>query len=228
MVGHLGGALRSDVGLPSRLGFGDLAAMIKTTLAHHQMVGLMWLVVVLLVGQGSPSTGLCDGGVGVGDCDAPPTGDPYAILGVGRRAEKEAIVKAYRVLARRWHPDKNRERPEVFASIAQAYEVLIDEEKREILDRLGEEGLVRLRDGDPTVKKDYIADDEILRRIHEEGDGASHFVISYTRTLPVLALSRWHLILAHSNHLSTRTFGPPFPPPPPPPPAPLAPPAPSA
>ena len=94
MVGHLGGALRSDVGLPSRLGFGDLAAMIKTTLAHHQMVGLMWLVVVLLVGQGSPSTGLCDGGVGVGDCDAPPTGDPYAILGVGRRAEKEAIVKA--------------------------------------------------------------------------------------------------------------------------------------
>lgn len=28
MVGHLGGALRSDVGLPSRLGFGDLAAMI--------------------------------------------------------------------------------------------------------------------------------------------------------------------------------------------------------
>lgn len=45
----------------------------------------------------------------------------------------------------------------------------MDEEKREVLDRLGEEGLERLRDGDPTVKKDYVPPDEILRRVHNDG-----------------------------------------------------------
>ena len=40
----------------------------------------------------------------------------------------------------------------------------------EVFDRLGEEGLERLRDGDPSVRKDWLPPDEVLRRIHDDGD----------------------------------------------------------
>ena len=112
-----------------------------------------------------------------GECDSSsrlaPTGDPYAMLGVPRNAEKDTIVKAYRLLARQWHPDKHRGECEAdaeatFKYIADAYEVLMDPTKRDVFDRLGEDGLVRLRDGDPTVHKDYLSDDEILRRSHQD------------------------------------------------------------
>lgn len=104
-----------------------------------------------------------------------PIGDPYAVLGVTRNADKSTVTKAYRLLAKRWHPDKNRGAKDaevIFSTIAKAYEVLMDPEKREIFDRLGQDGLDRLRDGDPSVKKDYLPPDEVLRRIHLEKDGA--------------------------------------------------------
>jgi curved DNA-binding protein CbpA len=122
------------------------------------------LFAVLFGNPGSASVQQCD--------DEPPSGDPYAILGVEKNAGKNKIIKSYRLLAKRWHPDKNKgteDAKAVFATIAQAYEVLIDPEKREILDRLGEDGLERLRDGDPSVKKDYLPPDEILRRLHKDG-----------------------------------------------------------
>jgi len=46
----------------------------------------------------------------------------------------------------------------------------MDPERREVFDRLGEAGLERLRDGDPSVHKDWLPPDEILRRIHDDGD----------------------------------------------------------
>ena len=117
------------------------------------------------------------------DCIVPGEGagefDPYSIIGVPVDASDETIVKAYRKLARRWHPDRNRGSEEVFATIAQAYGVLTDTEKREIYDRLGARGLERLRDGDPSVKKDWLPPDEVLRRIHNDGDEPWH------RELPV-------------------------------------------
>lgn len=109
------------------------------------------------------------------DCDAVTASDPYSILGVTKEAKKDAVIKAYRLLAKRWHPDRNRgvkDAEAVFARIAQAYEILMDPEKREIFDRLGEDGLKRLGDGDPTVKRDYLPPDEVLRRIHLDKDGA--------------------------------------------------------
>eukprot|EP00658_Telonema_sp_P-2_P005711 TRINITY_DN12158_c0_g1_i1.p1 TRINITY_DN12158_c0_g1~~TRINITY_DN12158_c0_g1_i1.p1 ORF type:complete len:188 (+),score=23.39 TRINITY_DN12158_c0_g1_i1:208-771(+) len=72
-------------------------------------------------------------------------------------------------MARKWHPDRHGGDTEAFATVAQAYEVLKNETKREILNRLGEEGLARLRDGDPTVRKDWIPPDEVLRRVHNDG-----------------------------------------------------------
>jgi len=112
-----------------------------------------------------------------GACEAfkspPSSGDPYAVIGVAKSADKGAIIAAYRKLARVWHPDKNRGAcgdPEAaFAAIAAAYDVLLDPEKREVFDRLGQDGLERLRDGDPTVKKDYVPPDEVLRRHYLNG-----------------------------------------------------------
>ena len=65
----------------------------------------------------------------------------YKILGVPRNAEKRAIKKAYRKLALKWHPDKQKTEEEKkaaeekFQDVAEAYEVLNDEEKRGKYDR---------------------------------------------------------------------------------------------
>lgn len=69
--------------------------------------------------------------------------DYYAVLGVARSASKKQIKKAYRDLSRKWHPDKNRSAgaKDRFIAIAQAYEVLLDHDKRARYDRHGEEGL---------------------------------------------------------------------------------------
>lgn len=68
--------------------------------------------------------------------------DFYGILNVPRQASKNQIKKAYRLLAQKLHPDKNKDDPnasEKFSDINDAYSVLSNEEKRELYDRCGEE-----------------------------------------------------------------------------------------
>lgn len=71
--------------------------------------------------------------------------DYYKILGVDRKADDDAIKKAYRKLAIKWHPDKNpdnqEEAAEKFKEVAEAFDVLSDPQKRQIFDVYGEEGL---------------------------------------------------------------------------------------
>lgn len=69
--------------------------------------------------------------------------DFYKLLGISRDATQKEIKKAYRQKSLEFHPDKNKEEgaAERFAEIARAYEVLSDEEKKQIYDRHGEEGL---------------------------------------------------------------------------------------
>jgi curved DNA-binding protein len=65
--------------------------------------------------------------------------DYYEALGVPRDADEDDIRRAYRKLARQYHPDVNKEpdAEERFKEISEAYEVLRDAEKRERYDRLG-------------------------------------------------------------------------------------------
>ena len=82
--------------------------------------------------------------------DCPGSGDPYAVIGVAKSAatnNHKEVTKAYRKLARRWHPDRKDGDSSTFMTIASAYDVLSDPEKKEIFDTLGEGGLRRLRDG---------------------------------------------------------------------------------
>lgn len=69
----------------------------------------------------------------------------YDVLGLPRNSSDEDIKKAYRKLAMKWHPDKNRDNAEEaarkFQDIGEAYDVLSDMEKRAIYDRYGYDGL---------------------------------------------------------------------------------------
>ncbi len=71
--------------------------------------------------------------------------DYYRQLGIGRDAKPVEIKRAFRRLALRYHPDKNRDNPEraqqMFTKIANAYEVLSDPKKRQIYDLGGEENV---------------------------------------------------------------------------------------
>uniref|UniRef100_A0A336KS86 CSON013710 protein n=1 Tax=Culicoides sonorensis TaxID=179676 RepID=A0A336KS86_CULSO len=69
--------------------------------------------------------------------------DYYAILGVSKTANDDELKKAYRKLALKYHPDKNKAKDAEakFKDIAEAYEILSDKKKRDIYDQYGEEGL---------------------------------------------------------------------------------------
>lgn len=96
--------------------------------------------------------------------------DYYSILGVKKDAPASEVKKAYRKLARKYHPDVNpgdKQAEERFKSISEAYDALSDPEKRKIYDEFGEDGL---RSGfDPEQARRYKQWNEQAARSHGRG-----------------------------------------------------------
>jgi molecular chaperone DnaJ len=69
--------------------------------------------------------------------------DYYDVLGVPRSVDAQELKKAYRKLAMEYHPDRNpsEDAAEKFKEINQAYEVLSDDQKRQLYDRFGHAGV---------------------------------------------------------------------------------------
>ena len=76
------------------------------------------------------------------------TKDYYKILGLDRNASKEEIKRAFRKMARKYHPDVNPDEPKTgdkFKQINEAYTILNDDKKKEMYDKFG------VVDGDPST-----------------------------------------------------------------------------
>ena len=66
--------------------------------------------------------------------------DYYDVLGVSRNADASTIKKAYRKLAKKYHPDTNQgdaRAEQMFKEITEAYSVLSDPQKRKLYDQFG-------------------------------------------------------------------------------------------
>jgi molecular chaperone DnaJ len=66
--------------------------------------------------------------------------DYYAVLGLRKGADPAEIKKAYRKLARKYHPDSNKNNPQAeerFKEVTEAYDVLSDDKKRKLYDKYG-------------------------------------------------------------------------------------------
>ena len=95
--------------------------------------------------------------------------DYYDVLGVGREASEDEIKKAYRELAFKYHPDKNKgdeAAEEKFKEATEAYEVLSDSEKRAQYDQFGSAAFGPGGPGGPAGAQGFGMDDALRTFMH--------------------------------------------------------------
>ena len=103
--------------------------------------------------------------------------DYYEVLGVDKNATDEELKKAYRKLAKKYHPDANpdnrKEAEAKFKELNEAYETLSDKQKRQMYDQFGPEGPSGFngfggfngQNGSYTYSTSYGFDDDIFSNI---------------------------------------------------------------
>ena len=104
--------------------------------------------------------------------------DYYEALGVSKQADADAIKKAYRRLAMKYHPDRNKDNPEAekkFKSINEAYSVLSDDQKRSAYDQFGHQAVDGSAGGGPGGPGGFDFSEDIFGKIFEEFVGGSPF-----------------------------------------------------
>uniref|UniRef100_A0A3Q3Q9K0 DnaJ homolog subfamily A member 3, mitochondrial n=1 Tax=Monopterus albus TaxID=43700 RepID=A0A3Q3Q9K0_MONAL len=108
--------------------------------------------------------------------------DFYQILGVPRTASQKEIKKAYYQMAKKYHPDTNKDDPqakEKFAQLAEAYEVLSDDVKRKQYDTYGSAGFDAGQAGGGqhywTGQSSGVDPEELFRKIFGEFSGGRGF-----------------------------------------------------
>ncbi len=97
--------------------------------------------------------------------------DYYKILGVDKKASADEIKKAYRKLAMKYHPDRNKDNPEAetkFKEVGEAYAVLSDPEKRSQYDNFGSAGFRQRFSQEDIYRGSDISD--ILKEMGLGGD----------------------------------------------------------
>ncbi len=139
--------------------------------------------------------------------------DPYEILGVPRTATQEEIKKAYRRLAKQYHPDRNpndKTAEQRFKEVHAAYEVLGDPERRAQYDRFGAGGPA------PDVRTwttgAGVSFDDIGFDFSSLGDLTSIFEQFFSRAggrraarAAVSSVSRWSAVRTSSTRWSWRS-----------------------
>jgi molecular chaperone DnaJ len=96
----------------------------------------------------------------------------YDILGVPKDASKEDIKRAFRKLARKYHPDVNPDEPksgEKFIEINEAYGILSDDKKREMYDKFG------VVEGDPSTYQQQYAGTPGRGKVYQSPDGTTYY-----------------------------------------------------
>ncbi len=109
--------------------------------------------------------------------------DYYEVLGVDRNAPEEEIKRAYRKLAVKFHPDKNPDDPhaeEKFKELGEAYDVLMDADKRAAYDRFGHAAFAQ---GGGGFRGGFHDPFDIFREVFG-GGGRAEFSRRFSAALP--------------------------------------------